>query len=36
MAQWFTHTTLLLEVRSGLERLKARYKDEAIEVSLVL
>ena len=32
VAQWFTHTTSLLEVRSGLERLKERYKNEAIQV----
>ena len=32
VAQWFTHTTSLLEVRSGLEKLKERYKDEAIQV----
>lgn len=32
VAQWFTHTTSLLEVRSGLEKLKARYKDEPIQV----
>ena len=32
VAQWFTHTTSLLEVRSGLEKLTERYKDEAIQV----
>ncbi|KAK9918950.1 hypothetical protein WJX75_008262 [Coccomyxa subellipsoidea] len=31
VAQWFTHTTSLLEVRSGLEKLTERYKDEAIQ-----
>ena len=32
VAQWFTLTTSLLEVRSGLEKLKERYTDEAIQV----
>ena len=32
VAQWFTHTTSLLEVKSGLEKLKDRYNDDSIEV----
>lgn len=36
VAQWFTHTTSLLEVRSGLEKLKEQYKDDAVQVHSTL
>lgn len=32
VAQWFTHTTSLFEVRKGLQLLRDRYKDEDVEV----
>ena len=32
VAQWFTHTTSLYEVRKGLQLLRDRYKGEDIEV----
>ncbi len=35
VAQWFTHTTSLLELRSGLEKLKERYKDDSVQVMLI-
>ena len=33
VAQWFTHTTSLYEVRKGLRLLRDRYKGEDVEVS---
>ena len=34
VAQWFTHTTSLFEVRKGLQLLRDRYKGEDVEVSI--
>ena len=33
VAQWFTHTTSLYEVRKGLQLLRDRYKGDDVEVS---
>ena len=33
VAQWFTHTTSLYEVRKGLRLLRDRYKGEDVKVS---
>lgn len=32
VAQWFTHTTSLFEVKKGLQLLRDRYKDENVKV----
>lgn len=32
VGQWFTHTTSLWEINSGLEKLKAWYKHEGTQV----
>lgn len=35
VAYWFTHTTSLLEVKEGLEKLAQRYKAAGKPVSIV-